>query len=473
MLKILNNRIRDLIREESGVVLAFTVTVFLLMFLFASSIYAVGETIRQRIELQNAADAAAYSAALVQADTLSRVAVINRAMSWTYVMMTRHQMDYIVDKWLHRVVDQWNTDNTRMVNWFNSGCRLHPSRPIFLSVGIPDRFVNLNSQIVSVNNIQTQLGMADAIMKSNRTLGRDIDNDKQNITAMNLAELNLLNSMKERIDNVIENVIKNNVSLTPNDRVVNSKDEITHCILSQNALDYMEVLRAESKFLQFGGFVGNARNVMGNGTDVWMILNNNGIQRDYFQTASLLAIWNYWSTKWVGRHPYCGPVPTSGNSFIPGDSVRDQRFSGITAKPYILTRDYFSPDGAIIVGASRPLNNPFAFMFANEGGKVQGLFSAFSLNKASIDRMWCVSAARAGFADRANNIDGYRNRRGDVDAVWNLSETNWDAMLLPVGKDDTTGTDILEKVAGEMKIAKSKTKETVVDYKQAVKHVFH
>ena len=63
------------------------------------SVYAAGETVRQRMELQNAADAAAYSGAAVQADTLSRVVCINQAMSWTYVMMNRRVMDYITDKW--------------------------------------------------------------------------------------------------------------------------------------------------------------------------------------------------------------------------------------------------------------------------------------------------------------------------------------------------------------------------------------
>ena len=33
------------------------------------------------------------------------MATINKAMAWNYVMMTRRQMDYIVDKWLGKVME--------------------------------------------------------------------------------------------------------------------------------------------------------------------------------------------------------------------------------------------------------------------------------------------------------------------------------------------------------------------------------
>lgn len=91
---------KRLAREESGVALMLTLAVFLLLFVLCCGVYATGEIIRQRIELQNACDAAAYSASVVQADALSRMAVVNRAMSWTYIQMSREQMDYIAFSWL-------------------------------------------------------------------------------------------------------------------------------------------------------------------------------------------------------------------------------------------------------------------------------------------------------------------------------------------------------------------------------------
>ena len=114
MLNAANRAAARLWRDESGVVLAVTMIVFLALFMMACAVYAVGETARQRVEVQNGADAGAYSAAIVQADTLSRVAAVNRAMSWTYVQMVRMEMDYIVDKWLELTLKRWDMDNLRM-----------------------------------------------------------------------------------------------------------------------------------------------------------------------------------------------------------------------------------------------------------------------------------------------------------------------------------------------------------------------
>ena len=96
--------------DSEGFVLMSSLAIFLLLFLFCSSIYAIGETIHQRIKLQNACDAAAYSAAVIQADGLSRMASINRAMSWTYVQMTNRQMDYITYRWLKLTCQQFAQD---------------------------------------------------------------------------------------------------------------------------------------------------------------------------------------------------------------------------------------------------------------------------------------------------------------------------------------------------------------------------
>ncbi|MFA6930087.1 MAG: hypothetical protein WCT05_07150, partial [Lentisphaeria bacterium] len=66
-----------------------------------------------------AVDAAAYAAALVQADTFSRVAAINKAMAWTWVQSTRLEMDYCFDKFLgyvlkeQRQTAQWAHDKNQ------------------------------------------------------------------------------------------------------------------------------------------------------------------------------------------------------------------------------------------------------------------------------------------------------------------------------------------------------------------------
>lgn len=103
-------RIAGLRQDCQGFVVMSTLAIFLFLFVLCASIYAVGETVHQRIKIQNACDAAAYSAAVVQADGLSRMAVVNRAMAWSYVQMTNRQMDYITYRWLKLTCKRFKED---------------------------------------------------------------------------------------------------------------------------------------------------------------------------------------------------------------------------------------------------------------------------------------------------------------------------------------------------------------------------
>lgn len=106
---LFKKRILDLNEEDSGVVLVTTITVFLFLFLMISSVAVVGDTVRQRIMLQGAVDRAAYSGASAQAEIISRVAVLNRALSWSYVQQNKLQMDHIAKQWLMASVAVYNT----------------------------------------------------------------------------------------------------------------------------------------------------------------------------------------------------------------------------------------------------------------------------------------------------------------------------------------------------------------------------
>lgn len=110
-------RITGLRQDCQGFVVMSTLAIFLFLFVLCASIYAVGETIHQRIKIQNACDAAAYSAAVVQADGLSRMAVVNRAMAWSYVQMTNRQMDYITYRWLKLTCKRFQEDKENAKNY--------------------------------------------------------------------------------------------------------------------------------------------------------------------------------------------------------------------------------------------------------------------------------------------------------------------------------------------------------------------
>ena len=133
-------------RDDEGFVVMATLSIFLLLFVLCASIYAVGETARQKIRIQNACDAAAYSAAVVQADTLSRVATINRAMAWTYEQMTRRQLDYIVYRWLNHTVKHFEEDENkaRSFHQCDGKCeRGHKYSPLGWYIGSHDRMDNV------------------------------------------------------------------------------------------------------------------------------------------------------------------------------------------------------------------------------------------------------------------------------------------------------------------------------------------
>lgn len=110
ILKICINKFKSLPRDENGAAMMITLAVILFLYLLCSSSYAIGMTINEKIQLQNACDAAAYSAAVVEADGLSRIATINRAMSWTYTQTVKRRMDYIVLEWLNLVKKNFDED---------------------------------------------------------------------------------------------------------------------------------------------------------------------------------------------------------------------------------------------------------------------------------------------------------------------------------------------------------------------------
>ncbi len=125
---ILKSEARRLVRDEGGVALMLTLGVFLFLFLACCTVYAIGETISRRVDLQNACDAGAHAAAVAQADALSRMAVVNRAMSWTYVQTTKMQMDYITYNWLKVTCDNFAEDKQKCLRHDSPWDILHPSR---------------------------------------------------------------------------------------------------------------------------------------------------------------------------------------------------------------------------------------------------------------------------------------------------------------------------------------------------------
>ena len=439
----MTNWLKRFWQQEDGVALAFGITFFLLVFLLGMSVYAVGETVRQRMELQNAADAAAYSGAVVQADTLSRVACINQAMSWTYVMMNRRIMDYITDKWLEKVDQKWEEDLRgvrEFWNWQSTCGTRNEGTDYWVGFSGAHKQIFLNhSQMVSIDTIRSERRSAASRGGNYQALAPKIDQDRDTLRAMRQAEQRLLSDLPNRIEQTVRAAIRDNIAETPNDQAAGGAD-LAHVLIQHDPSSYTETMKnredQEKIFLAFGDFKPDLKEISRRGVDRWWVRTGSGegFQRQYRQSDPLRADWQWFGIKWVQTPDACVPVPKGvGFSAVQAMEVQDGYFDcRQPAEPYRLKEEFFGENGTILVGVKRKLNNPFAFIFAD--GVAQGLFRAFTVPDSR--SMWTAAAARAGYAPPGGKSGegAYEVTFLNVAAqdTWNLCEPDWDAVLLPV-----------------------------------------
>jgi len=468
MLKAANKAAVRLWKDESGVVFALTVIVFLTLFMMGLSVYAVGETVRLRVELQNAADSAAYSASVVQADCLSRVAALNRAMSWTYVQMGRKEMDYIVDKWLERILLKWNIDNVAM-RVFNAPSPCHRGVPWYVTgynVSVGDgsnhEKVRLNKKmpLVSIDEIKQARENARNNQKDYPTLGPQIDTDKRTISALYEKEKTLITKLPDRIEKTVKKTLKSNIKDTWNDGFAGGA-QISY-VLKQEEDPFsknFEILKQdkEDDFLRHSNYIPEegktAEEVFGEGSEKenWFVATGQqeGIQRGYKQrNRVLVAEWHRTSSLWVLTKKGCHRVATYPRQMrtVKAEEVKDSRFTSEIAKANILRKIFFSRNGALVVGLTRRLNNPLQFLVA--GGEL-GIIRPFTLDGGN-RYMWTASAARAGYnppkegatkpePDCGGKYEETWIDRSGRDDLWNLKTSDWDAALLPLHRAWTKG----------------------------------
>jgi Flp pilus assembly protein TadG len=433
-----NATCQRLIREEDGVVLGVMVVTLMSLFLMAAATFAVGEHIRDRIEIQNAVDAAAYSAAVVEADTISRVAAINQAIAWTYVQMAKRHIHYITAKWLVEVDNEvWGDYQdilSHKVSW--------PST--VSSSGLYDVTLNRNSTITPKNLRALASGLRANVTQQ---LQSDIASNRRDIDDMHNAQTNLMGSMTRRVKDTAEAVLRMNlgpstdlqfnVLFGPDDQPVQ--------------LDNLHKL-GETHFLSSIGLTtdGAADSAIGPGAD--------GGSRRFFpsrplgtdpwrkyQNASnaLIAEWNYNRrgrrriyTTYGSYWKYSPTIHRAGT--VKGSQAQgsDPLFRIDSIDPLGLKKSYFEGDGTILVACARPIRHPFR-LFINNGGS-GGFYDAFKGADANNKPryMMAVSASRAGYRDGS---EGNYNPCNDMisgnsfyNSTKNLGETDWDAVLIPI-----------------------------------------
>ena len=114
------------------------------------------------------------------------------------------------------------------------------------------------------------------------------------------------------------------------------------------------------------------------------------------------------------------------------------------AVPITLLPEFFGKSGSITVAIARKTPNPLA-AFTPQGRSMMapGILSAFNVSAAGGNRpeyMCAISSARAAYkqynSDKKKKLESSEYTVGYVKAdrekTWNLSETDWDAVFLPV-----------------------------------------
>ena len=389
-------------RDESGVAMAYTILAFSFFFMLCVSVYAMAENVRQKMELQNACDAAAYSGAVVQADMLSRLAVLNRALAWTYVETNKRHMDYTVDDWLQRTVREYDriADAARAVN--NRGNCGKGGNGSYCSCGTGWRglcwfagangqpaHVRLNSKLVFVGLIRNQMGRAYSNEYDN------IINGYKNIAILNTEINTIRKTVNQSIGKAVDGVMGQQSSkFDAYDYHLDGDWKNTA------AASYIEPQTNEEQFVNYTNTTRS--DSLGNGLDVWWRRisvgsdwwDGGGFARNYVHAGSSLCSsgnaegYMHWHSYGLAELHSCKSDFYTGNFEETGRRL----LNSTPAAPAKLSKSFFGANGSIIVAAKRRMINPFSALFGNSAA-LDGLYGAFN---GSGNDMWVVSASRAG-----------------------------------------------------------------------------
>lgn len=87
---------RRRLQRQRGSTMTFAAITLFVVIAFCAMVFNTGRVVTTRMEIQNAADAAAYSGALVKANSLSTLTSINDGMAHIYWYMMRYNVDVVV-----------------------------------------------------------------------------------------------------------------------------------------------------------------------------------------------------------------------------------------------------------------------------------------------------------------------------------------------------------------------------------------
>jgi hypothetical protein len=355
--------------------------------------------VKDRVHLQNACDAAAYSAAVVQADTLSRIATINRAMAWTYVSMTRRQMDYIVYQWLAKTLKKYNEESQDP----KTDISLNGSDTV-TEIEIKTALDNFGSHLSDrVDSFYSYSAQGNTSMKID-DVSTQIDDDRKTIAKMNESVRSLQDGMLSRITKAANKILSSNV-----------ESYGTYFYFLKCSDECFEILTDEKRFTKF----------VGEELESYKWFEPNGIFRNYDQQKAGPLV-----SKWSDP---------DGLHVCEGREAKDSYFRGQTAEPIILKDSYFGEAGTITVGLAKYNENPWYRILKTKtdtAGILKGIFAAFNPYRF-VEWTWAFSSAKAGYKASGEGEREYRIH-GNTGGTWNLSVDDWDAVFVPVRRADST-----------------------------------
>lgn len=510
MLKVLKDKFFSLGRDEDGAALVVTLAIFFLMYLGCCGVFAISVGVRERTHLQNACDAAAYSAAIVQADTLSRIAAINRAMSWTYAQMTRRQMDFITYKWLEETGKHWDDDKRRAEDWADS--TIHPTPAICSLAALPvgghlrtdhsfaapemplitlygargsgmttRHMISIHDSAFSMSHVGGDDSFFSSRFPGIESMSSQIHADREAIRDMGKA----IDKLKKEYRDKAEKAVKETLASNLEDASVSgaTADTAYYCEIKEMT-EYVKTLKneedEEDRFLSFTGE--SLKSAFKNSGEVWFkrcSSPSEGFRRGYdWDGDRLRAEWFWYSNQWhcetdpLTGEKHIGPIPCpscdhkshsrcscSGFGFFHAKVYGDnsESVSGCkdiyetpeeyVARPNKVHKEYFGEDGTIVVGVARRNANAWARIMGEVISIADGIFTAFNHH---VEWSVAFASAKAGYATLNESkkggsipyhVDWKTGGWRSDDESWNLCQSDWDAIMIPVRMSFNMATD--------------------------------
>lgn len=403
MTEILRQKIIKLVRGDDGVALVVTLALFMFLYVSCAGVYTVGRAVKDRIILQNAVDAAAYSAAVVQADYLSRIATINKAMAWNYVQFLKSQR-----KWIAlRLMLEIDKDPTRVQN---TGLTVSDTiKPVW----------DVNA------DVRANLPAGDKLDQ----LRDEIDTHRKELENLENALEDLISGMEAKIKNAINTVLIANLPF----RI----GELCRFHFKQpmpdDILDVMDS-GTEDQFLRWTDDP-NVEDLIELESYWFQTTEGKGFQRLIGETSLRTSpTWLTWNPPYESPHPRLPIVDAH-------EFASEIPYYGLKTEPLTLLKEYFPSEddshaatGAVTVAVAKWNENPWKQLI----GDLTGIHAVFDYGEKN-DWTFAIASAQAGY-----HLEGGEDRQYSLNGEGfeenNLSVTDWDAVYLPVrmafGSDD-------------------------------------